>query len=417
MEGTKKPLFLALLGFLICLFFLLLLPSPSLLFSEEVYSLDEAIIAVGIGEIIESDLVSARERAIEDAQKKAMIQAVENEIPAKIIEENYRILNERIYLQSQRFIEGFKVISESPQRDFYRITIRFALAQDDIRNELKKLGITRQFHRQLRIMLMIAERDIGQKQFTYWWSYENSAPPLTPVESILKNKFQERGMYVIDHISLLKEISQNKRYSREVNLPEEAIREYGRQFDADIVISGKVEIEIVKLEGESGMKSVQANIAAMALQVEDGKVLMVTSSHAPASSTDEATAKVEALKKAIGKLSDQMIDLINWQWKRRTDSKVIFLKVAGLQGFSDFLRFKEEIKHSIPEIKGIYQRGISSENSQIDVETKLDVPAFIQILTSKGLDNFNLHVVSSSSALIELKVFPKNLPSSSKSTP
>jgi hypothetical protein len=190
----KRHLLLSLLGLFIWLLSFFFLPSPSPLFSEEQYSLDEAIITVGIGEIKENDLVAARERAIEDAKKKAMIQSVENEISSKVMEDNYPILNERLYQQSQRFIEGFRVISEVPQEDFYRITIQFTLAQDDIRNELKRLGITRQLRRAPRILLMIAERDIGQKQYTYWWSYENLVPPLTLSESILKNKFQERGM-------------------------------------------------------------------------------------------------------------------------------------------------------------------------------------------------------------------------------
>ena len=403
--------------FFICVFSFLLLSVPSLLFSEEFYSPDEGIISVGMGEVIENDLVGARERAIEDAQKKAMVQAVASEIPSKMMEDNHRILNERLYQQGQRFIQSFKVLSEVPQGNLYKITIRFALSQPDIKNELKKIGVTRQSQRPLRLLLMIAERDLGQRQLVFWWSSENPGSRPTLSESILKSKFQERGMYVVDYISLLKEISQNKKYGREVNLAEETVKEYGRLFDGDIVINGNVEIEMVKSEGESGMKSVQANIAAKALQVEDGKVLMVTSFHAPASSTDEVTAKGEALRKALGMLSDQMSDLISRQRKGKADGNVIFLKVAGLQGFSEFLTLREEIKRRIPEIKGIYQRGISLENSQIDVETKLDAPALIQLLTSRDLESFNFHVLSSSQALIELTVFPKSLTPRPKSNP
>jgi hypothetical protein len=237
------------------------------------------------------------------------------------------------------------------------------------------------------------------------------------MESILKGKLQERGIYVVDHIALLKELVQYKRYSREINLSEEAMKEYGKQFDADIVINGNVEIDMIKAEGDSGMKSVQANIAAKAIQVENGRVFMVTSFYAPASNTDEATAKREALKKALGMLSDQVTDLINRQWKGKADSKIIFLKVVGLGNFSAFLTFKEEVKRRIPEITGIYPRGISPENSQIDVETKLDIPTFVQMLTSRNFEGFNLNVLSSSPALIELKIDPKSVPSILKSTP
>jgi hypothetical protein len=78
---------------------------------------------------------------------------------------------------------------------------------------------------------------------------------------------------------------------------------------------------------------------------------------------------------------------------------------------------REEIKRRIPEIKGIYQRGISLENSQIDVETKLDAPALIQLLTSRDLESFNFHVLSSSQALIELTVSPKSPTPRPKSNP
>lgn len=413
----KKHCFSSQTDFFICVFSFFLLSFPSLLFSEELYSHDEGIISVGISEVIENDLVSARERSIEDAQKKAMVQAVANEIPSKMMEDNYRTLNERLYQQNQRFIESFKIITEVPQGDFYKITIQCTLAQDDIRNELKRLGITKQLRRPPRVMLMIAERDIGQKNYTYWWSYENLAPSLTFSESILKNKLQERGIYVVDHISLAKENFQNKKYNRDVNLPEVAIREYGKEFDVDVVINGTVDIETINSQGDSGVKSVQANIAAKALQVEDGKVLMAASYHAPALSTDEAAAKREALKKAIGRLLDQMTDLILKQGKGKTDFKIIFLKVIGLQSFSEFLRLKEEIKRRIPEVQEIYQRGIFPENSQIDVETKLDASTFIKVLISRGLESFNLQMLSISHAFIELEVFPKTLSPSLKSIP
>ncbi len=205
------------------------------------------------------------------------------------------------------------------------------MAQDEIRNELKRLGITKQLRRTPRVMLMIAERDTGQKNYTYWWSYENLIPSLTFSESILKNKLQKRGIYVVDHISLAKEIFQNKKYNGDVNLPEVAIREYGKQFDVDIVINGTIDIEMINSQGDSGMKSVQANIEAKALQVVDGKVLMAASYHAPASSTDESTAKGEALKNAIGRLADQMTDLILKQVQGKTDCKIIFLKVGQMK--------------------------------------------------------------------------------------
>ena len=83
----------------------------------------------------------------------------------------------------------------------------------------------------------------------------------------------------------------------------------------------------------------------------------------------------------------------------------------------ELLTFKEEVKRRIPEITGIYPRGISPENSQIDVETKLDIPTFVQMLTSRNFEGFNLNVLSSSPALIELKIDPKSVPSILKSTP
>jgi hypothetical protein len=401
---------------IVLLYGIFLSPLPAL-FSEEPYTLDGTIITIGIGEIIENDLVSARQRAIDDAQKKAIVQAVSRELPLKIMEDNYRILNEKLYLQGQRFIESFKILSEIQQGTAYRINIQFALSYDDLRNELKKLGITRQFSRTPRILLMIAEKDIGQQQYIYWWSYENSAPSLTLIESILKGKLQERGMYIVDHITLLKEIAQDKRYSRNINLSEEAMREFGKQFDADIVINGNVETDMIKAEGDSGMKFVQANVTVKAIQVEDGRVLLFTSFYAPASNTDEATAKGEALKRSLGKLSDQVTDLINQQWKRRGNAKIIFLKAMGLRNFTEFLIFKEEMKRRVPEITRIYQRGISLENSQIDVETKLDVLTLTQVLNSRNFDGFYLNALSSSSAIIELNIVPKSVSPSLKTTP
>ena len=75
----------------------------------------------------------------------------------------------------------------------------------------------------------------------------------------------------------------------------------GQQFQADIVVVGKAQVELTGEKENPSQKIVQASIIAKALKVADGSVLATSESYIPATDDSEATAQQVALEKASSK--------------------------------------------------------------------------------------------------------------------
>ena len=151
-----------------------------------------------------------------------------------------------------------------------------------------------------RVMFMIAEQNIGDKIFTYWWSrYSRHVAVVTPFtgviianetgierqtdiqhqrfdlsvgETILKEEFLNAGFDVIDIASVSDKIKVSEAY-KVMDLAKDATLELGKDVGADIVITGKIIARRGPTNTGSNVGTYMADITATAFRVKDGLVL------------------------------------------------------------------------------------------------------------------------------------------------
>ena len=151
-----------------------------------------------------------------------------------------------------------------------------------------------------RVMFMIAEQNIGDKIFTYWWSrYSRHVAVVTPFtgviianetgierqtdiqhqrfdlsvgETILKEEFLNTGFDVIDIASVSDKIKVSEAY-KVMDLAKDATLELGKDVGADIVITGKIIARRGPTNTGSNVGTYMADITATAFRVKDGLVL------------------------------------------------------------------------------------------------------------------------------------------------
>ncbi|MFA4910895.1 MAG: flagellar assembly protein T N-terminal domain-containing protein, partial [Desulfobacteria bacterium] len=88
----------------------------------------QVVKAEGMGAIVNNDKAIARDNAIEDALRKAVEQAVGTLVSSETMVENFQLLSDSIYTKTEGYIQKYKIISEAPAENIYKVNIEATVA-------------------------------------------------------------------------------------------------------------------------------------------------------------------------------------------------------------------------------------------------------------------------------------------------
>jgi hypothetical protein len=367
----------------------------------------QTITADGVGVVIGGDRAIARDQAINDALRKAVEQAVGTMVSSETMVQNFQTLNDRIYTQTQGYIQNYKVISENAQPNLYQVTVQANVAMGDLQNDLQALGILLGQVGKPRIVILIAEQNIGKQYYTYWWGHRGEQTELTVAENTIMDRLREKGFDVVDHNAQAKDIKVTPAF-QVAELTDRGAITLGKQTDAEVVIVGKVLARSVGSVAGTSMKSVQANASMRAIQLDNARVLSSGTENSAAVHIDEVTGGVEAIKKASIKMADKMIDDIIKSFQKRVGATTLVqLTVNGLFNPDDLRKFKNMIQAQVRGIERIYERSFAGNTAKMDVDVKGSAQSLSEELGRKTFKEFNVKVDSTTWNTIEVTLTAK----------
>ncbi|MFA4910416.1 MAG: flagellar assembly protein T N-terminal domain-containing protein, partial [Desulfobacteria bacterium] len=368
----------------------------------------QVVKAEGMGAIVNNDKAIARDNAIEDALRKAVEQAVGTLVSSETMVENFQLLSDSIYTKTEGYIQKYKIISEAPAENIYKVNIEATVALGNLKNDLAAVGLLMARKHKPRIMIMIAEQNIGQQYLSFWWGHQASETNLSITESVLIEKLREKDFNVVDHEAKAGNIKIGKPYQA-ANLDDNTAVSLGNQYDAEVVIVGKALAKLVGSVMGTSMKSVQANMSARAIRTDNGAIIASVNTHGAAVHIDEVTGGSEALKKASSDLASKLMDqIINTWGKEVSGTTMVQMIINGISSYQDFVKFKNVLQEQVRGVKGVYQRSISAGVAKIDLDIKGDSQSLADELTTKNFPDFSININSMSQNSLELTILPKN---------
>ncbi len=347
----------------------------------------------------------ARDQAIEDAQKRAVEQAIGILIDSQTQVENYQLISDKILSQTKGYIKRYSIAGETVEDTLLRVTINAEVSLGQLSDDLSGIGILLgQMHRP-RTMIMIAEQNIGHEWYAWWWGYHGQQTDIGVVENTFVDVFTQKGFEFIDHQTAANEIKVTAAYKVQ-DLTADQARTLGNQADAEVVIVGKA---VAKPYGDigGGMKSVQADLSVKAIRTDTGQILASATTHGAAVHITEETAGIEALKKAANDAAQQMLEKILAVYSREAGgTKSVNITVNGLTK-TQFVKFKDVLKNQVRSIKDIHERSFSGTTARLSVDAKGSAQSISDELLLRDFGTFAVEVVSSTANSLELKVTPK----------
>lgn len=368
----------------------------------------QMVTAKGEGWYEGTDHLVGKDKAIKDAFVKALEQAVGTMVSSETRVQNFQLLNDNIYTRTEGYIKSWKILNENRAKNVYEVTIEAAVAIGDLRKDLQAIGILLGQVGKPRIMMLVAEQNIGRHYYYYWWGYHRAEKvDLTVTENTIMEKFREKGFDLVDHQVQSKNISVTPAY-RIVDLTDQAAITLGKQAEAEVVIVGKALAKSIGAIAGSPMKSVQANISLRAIQIDDGRILSSGTEHAAAVHIDETTAGVEALKKASVKVSEKLMDDIIQNFQKRVGATTtVQLTIFGLARPQDLQKFKNILQGQVRGVEGIYERSFTGGVAKMDLDVKGSAQSLADELARKNFRDFKIQIMKRSWNTIELQVMPK----------
>lgn len=168
--------------------------------AEEVKSIQ----AEGVAVILQDNLAVARDGAIEDALRKSVEQAVGTMVDSETLVENFQLVSDRILAQSHGYIKGYRILKESREDQLLRVKVEASVAVGHLKDDLSALRMLLSRIHKPRMMVLIEERNLGTQDQLRQWS------DLSQVESVLMQKFLEKGFYFVDQAAVRRNISRDQ---------------------------------------------------------------------------------------------------------------------------------------------------------------------------------------------------------------
>lgn len=368
----------------------------------------QVVTTEGLGAIINNDRVIARDNAIEDALRKAVEQAVGTQVDSETIVQNFQLLSDQIYTRTKGYIQNYRIISEVPVEDLYKVIIEATVALGSLKDDLAAIGLLMARKHKPRVMFMIAEQNIGQEHIRYWWGHRVSETDLSVAETVLVEKFREKGFNIVDHAAKARNITTGKAY-QVVDLTDSTAISLGNQYDAEVVIVGKALAKRIGRVMNTSMKSCQANMTARAIRTDNGAIIASTTAHGAAVHIDDVTGGTEALKKAASDLASKiMYQIIDTWGKEVGGTTLVEMRIKGISSYRDFVKLKNVLQQQIRGVKGVYQRSISAGIATVEVDIKGDAQSLADELASKDFEDFSVNITGLTQNFVELTIQPTN---------
>jgi hypothetical protein len=356
--------------------------------------------AFGTGSIRGEDMSAGRNEAISASLVSAVTQVLTDIAPPDLVAGHFQVVNESIIARTDQFILDYKPLAESVQGKELRVMVRATVSIQRLKKALKKAGIYLGRKRYPRVLLCIAEKQMDQTEFQYWWGGQRlwQAGPATRAMS---QRLELKGFSLINPIAL----SSRRGYSHQLSIPEAVA--LGQEMQAEIVILGTGVAEEAIGEAGSAATTFRGSLDARAYRVEDGQEIGRIHQTATATSADPDAGGRAVMEKASlvagDGLASQMVSA--WFSADKGDPN-IEIRVEGISGnMSNFVKFRGALT-TMSGVDGVQRKEMKADTAVLLVDFQGNRQALADALTRQHFDAFSLEISGMEENAIRLRLVP-----------
>jgi hypothetical protein len=376
----------------------ILLLSLFLLVALQSYSQDvRTVVADGVA-TIGSDPAAARDKAIEDAMRRAVEQAVGTIVESETTVQNYELLSDKIYSQSSGYVKSYKILSERAEGNLLRVQISADVDSGNLNNDLSAIGLLQRRMKYPRVMVMIAEENVMQSDYWEVYSLSNSQSEATFI-----TRLKAKGFNVVNPSELRqKGNSGDAMAAWEGN--SDAAGRMGSRLGAEVVIVGQaISNRAANNIAGSDLLSMSTSLTVRAVKAGTGEIIAQGSGQGTAAHINEVAALQKSMQKASDNAADQIIAGILESWQREsTGTRTLVVVLFDLSSEE-----AQDVKAGLEKIRGVTEvliRDYTDGSAELNVQSRTNAPELAASIAKTKFPGIRLALLSSSADRLEYRV-------------
>jgi len=362
----------------------------------------DTFIVMGTGNVKKEDVAAARRDAIKNCLITAVGLKAAGLMNIDSMVQNFETLNKILYTNIDKFIKGYKVLTEARSESIYRVMVQVTVSSKMVKRKLIAAKIMPRKMAMPKILFFIAEQSLEDDLPKYWWGkgmpFVNSASEKAMVEVM-----KEKGFKIIKHGPRTQNIA-FRIVADEPNLNDQEAIDFAAKMNADVIITGSSIANDLPNTMGADMKSFKGLTAARALLVKTGKQIGSISRTAVTANVNEIEGGRDALSGAGTLAGEEIAKQIVSAWLKKdedTENFEILLKGAG--NLANFVMFRRMLS-TIEGVKFVQVKELKSDKATIRVEFNGTTKELAAALMLKAFESFgiNIYDVSDTQLKIEL---------------
>ncbi len=320
----------------------------------------------GEGVIFNNDKALAKDKAIEDALRKAVEQVAGTLVSSSTLVDNFVTVEDKIYAQSRGYVQKHRVLSERVSDGVFIVDVEATVAKSALKKDLDSIlaGIV-QRKEFPRMLLLISEQNIDQK------ALQGAAMvfSMSAVENKLIDELSPIGFTFVDPQVLSGRVTESMAaglMAADSGAQVQAARQISDLTDAQVIVLGQaVATNAGNVMEGVRLQSGQADVNVRVINADNGQILLTASTHAAAAHINASTAGTKALQKAAVKLSGKLKEKLAEKWASSVGT--ITLDVTGITGYQDLVLLKQILQNMVRGVKGVTERRMRKDGAMLDV--------------------------------------------------
>ncbi len=359
------------------------------------------LVALGTAKIRSQNLSEAKQNAVEDALVNAVGQVVMEMLTAETVSRRFQLIDDNVFKKQANFVLNYRVLTESVSGNAVRSLVQVDVAADRVNQELSRLGVALSGAVYPRILFMIAEKNVTDDTFTFWWG-DRPVAGRTISEAAMVESLQSSGCTTIDPPEL------NSLLGLAVNTPDAQLLAIAKQLGAEVLITGTgMATEAPNTMGGT-IRAFEAVVTAKALNVRTGEVICNTYQSSVASSQDVAAGGSEALSKAGAMAGDHLARQVMVAWQKDQEKgAVLEVTVEGTGGhIASLVRLRTEIT-SISGVRELKMKTMSTDKAVMAVSYQGSSRSLADALLLKTFTGFGIDIYEVTPEAIGIRLVHK----------
>jgi hypothetical protein len=358
-------------------------------------------IVIGTSPIHGEDMSASRQKAINASLETAVSQALLNTIPEERLAANFQVIGDTIFKQTDQFIQGYKVLTESNSGKTYRVLVQATISMDHLTSELAKAGIAWGQKTELRVLICLAEKKVTDLDYQYWWG-DMGQGELTIAPETVTQQLVAGGIEVVAlNTNTLGAIG----YPVELSL-DQAL-ELGRQANANVVVIGRATAEEAPNTMGSALRSFRGSLEMRAYFIEDGEPVVHITQDKLVASNDYYQGGKDALNAVALQAGETLAQKLEEAWLGQgAGTASLELVVEGTGGhISNFVQFRG-VLGTMSGVESMQLEQMMPDSAIMSVVYQGNARALAEALLLKSFDTFGINIVETGNRYIRLQLIP-----------